>query len=253
MTALTDQLARLRPVLLASRSRRGQTGRYTDVSAPRPPLTGTGGVLHSSRQSDRPERAVVFIDYENAHRGALDAFPPTVTAQSRGHFNPRLLGELLVARRNNAGHPCELREVRIYRGQPAPRRQPAAAAANSRQAAGWERLGKVTVVRRPLRYPRNWPTEPAVEKGIDVRLAIDLIRLAYENAYDVAIVFSADTDLLPAIEAVIDFRGGYIEVAAWADSTRLRTPGRKLWCHWLGLMDFRRIVDPTTYTHQRAH
>jgi hypothetical protein len=33
------------------------------------------------------------------------------------------------------------------------------------------------------------------EKGIDVRIAIDLIRLAHRNRYDVAVVFSQDQDL----------------------------------------------------------
>ena len=33
------------------------------------------------------------------------------------------------------------------------------------------------------------------EKGIDVRIAIDLIRLAHQGRYDVAVVFSQDQDL----------------------------------------------------------
>jgi uncharacterized LabA/DUF88 family protein len=42
----------------------------------------------------------------------------------------------------------------------------------------------------------------AEEKGIDVKLASDLITLAYENAYDVGLIFSQDQDLIPAVEAV---------------------------------------------------
>jgi uncharacterized LabA/DUF88 family protein len=33
------------------------------------------------------------------------------------------------------------------------------------------------------------------EKGIDVRLALDVIRLAHKDAYDVAVIFSRDQDL----------------------------------------------------------
>ena len=33
------------------------------------------------------------------------------------------------------------------------------------------------------------------EKGIDVRLALDITRLAHQNAYDVALIFSQDQDL----------------------------------------------------------
>lgn len=40
------------------------------------------------------------------------------------------------------------------------------------------------------------------EKGVDVKLAIDLLIGAYENIYDSAILVSSDTDLIPAIKKV---------------------------------------------------
>lgn len=40
------------------------------------------------------------------------------------------------------------------------------------------------------------------EKGVDVKIAVDLLVGAYENIYDVAILVSSDTDLIPAIEKV---------------------------------------------------
>lgn len=40
------------------------------------------------------------------------------------------------------------------------------------------------------------------EKGVDVKIAVDLIVGAYENLYDVAILVSSDTDLIPAIKKV---------------------------------------------------
>lgn len=40
------------------------------------------------------------------------------------------------------------------------------------------------------------------EKGVDVNLAVDLLVGAYENLYDVAILVSSDTDLIPAIKKV---------------------------------------------------
>ena len=42
------------------------------------------------------------------------------------------------------------------------------------------------------------------EKGIDVRIAVDLIRLTYRNEFDVAVVFSQDQDLSEAIREVIE-------------------------------------------------
>jgi uncharacterized LabA/DUF88 family protein len=40
------------------------------------------------------------------------------------------------------------------------------------------------------------------EKGVDVKIAVDLLVGAYENIYDVAILVSSDTDLIPAIQKV---------------------------------------------------
>ena len=40
------------------------------------------------------------------------------------------------------------------------------------------------------------------EKGVDVRLAVEMIRLARANAYDRAYVLSSDTDLVAAVEEV---------------------------------------------------
>lgn len=40
------------------------------------------------------------------------------------------------------------------------------------------------------------------EKGVDVKIAVDLLVGAYENMYDTAILISSDTDLIPAIQKV---------------------------------------------------
>lgn len=40
------------------------------------------------------------------------------------------------------------------------------------------------------------------EKGVDVKIAVDLLVGAYENMYDTAILVSSDTDLIPAIQKI---------------------------------------------------
>ena len=40
------------------------------------------------------------------------------------------------------------------------------------------------------------------EKGVDVKLAVDLLVGAYDDLYDVAVIISSDTDLIPAIQKV---------------------------------------------------
>jgi hypothetical protein len=62
----------------------------------------------------------------------------------------------------------------------------------------------ITVFSRPLRYRNKTVKLPGgathtflhgEEKGIDVRIALDVIGKAVRNEYDVAIVFSQDQDL----------------------------------------------------------
>ncbi|MBI2766961.1 MAG: NYN domain-containing protein [Chloroflexi bacterium] len=44
------------------------------------------------------------------------------------------------------------------------------------------------------------------EKGVDTAIVTDMIRLAWESAYDVAVLVSSDSDLVPAVE-FLDLRG----------------------------------------------
>ena len=46
------------------------------------------------------------------------------------------------------------------------------------------------------------PDKTFHEKGIDVRIAVEMIRLARTDQYDVAVLISSDTDLVPAVEEV---------------------------------------------------
>ncbi len=47
---------------------------------------------------------------------------------------------------------------------------------------------------------------PTVEKGVDTHIATDMIRLAWEEAYDLAVLASLDGDLVPAVE-FLDLKG----------------------------------------------
>lgn len=54
------------------------------------------------------------------------------------------------------------------------------------------------------------------EKGVDVKLSIDLVVGAADNLYDTAIVVSSDTDLLPAIKYVVNGRKKKVEYVGFA-------------------------------------
>lgn len=55
-----------------------------------------------------------------------------------------------------------------------------------------------------------------VEKGIDVAIAVDSLCLAYENAYDVALLISGDGDYAELVEA-LKRKGKHVEFAMFKD------------------------------------
>jgi NYN domain len=59
-------------------------------------------------------------------------------------------------------------------------------------------LRRTGLIRRQLVY-RDWPNRPPIKKGIDVAVAIDLMRVVLRRQYDPLVLFSSDTDLLPAL------------------------------------------------------
>lgn len=50
------------------------------------------------------------------------------------------------------------------------------------------------------------PDKTYHEKGVDVRVAVEMIRFARLNKYDQAYLISSDTDLVPAVEEVQSFK-----------------------------------------------
>jgi len=67
---------------------------------------------------------------------------------------------------------------------------------------------------------------------------------------DVAVVASADTDLIPAIDEVTAHTPVLVEVAGWHNGKwgqRLNAPAPKVWCHWLTADDYQAVGDATDY------
>lgn len=195
-----------------------------------------------------PTRVVVFLDYQNAHGWARQLYCPYGTPLHRCLINPIRLAELIVERRANPG---VLTGIRVYRGRTDPERAPEATAASDAQTSAWLQDRRLVAIRRQLNY-RRWPDERPREKGIDVRLAVDFVRLAMEKRYDVGVLMSSDSDLAPAIETVYELRAAHVEVAAWTGAPRLRFPGepQRPWCHYLSENDFELVRDWTDYVNR---
>ena len=199
-----------------------------------------------------PLKLSLFIDAQNAYRGARTIFFDDSAPSVCGQFNPAKLGALIESRGGPDGVECSLSEVRLYTGRPEAVKDPKTYAAHMKQCAEWSRNG-VTIVHRVLRYPRSWPNERAQEKGIDTALAIDFVTLAVDGLYDIGVIVSTDTDLIPALEFVQSRFAGerHVAVAAWRGQhsrRRLSIPGANIWCHWLSRDDYDSVADYTNYS-----
>ena len=197
-------------------------------------------------------KLVLFVDVQNTYRGARESFFSTTTTSANGQFDPMKLGSLIESRGGPGGTACTLDEVRAYTGRPDPEKDPRTYTAHMKQCAQWEKSG-VSVIHRGLRYPRDWPNQRAQEKGIDTALAIDYVAMAVDGLYDIGVIVSTDTDLLPALEFVSRRFAGdrHVAVAAWRSpqsNRRLSIPGTNIWCNWLHRADYDSVSDPTDYT-----
>jgi hypothetical protein len=196
-------------------------------------------------------RVAVLIDYQNVYKGARTAFGMEWAPHTAGQFYPRRLGLKL---KGVGRHDRELVAVRVHRGLPSSRYDPKGYGASDRQVALWRQQERVTPIARPLNY--RDPAHPR-EKGIDVCIAVDYVMMAMCGEYDVGVLFSADTDLPQALEAVIGLRGPRAcEVAAWLPNggnaaNRLRVRGHTVWCHLLDETAYKHVGDDTDYTMRR--
>ena len=139
------------------------------------------------------KRAVAFIDGQNLYHAARESFGYTYP-----NFDVKALSQHICRSKE-----WELNQVRFYTGVP-----------DKSDDSFWNyfwhhklaMLGRqgVFTYSRSLRYRNKRVRLPdgtehtflvGEEKGIDVRIAIDVIRMAHHKDYEVALIFSQDQDL----------------------------------------------------------
>jgi uncharacterized LabA/DUF88 family protein len=158
-----------------------------------------------------PTWVVVLLDWQNIYNCAREAFGLESASSFEGNVYPLKLANHLAS---GVGPNRSLQELRIYRGRPDNAKSRKSYDAWQSQAAAWKgTCGDRLIPRyRDLRYRGN----EVVEKGIDVWLAIDLVKIAMEQDVDRVVVVSSDTDLVPALELAVELRGEeFVEVAGW--------------------------------------
>ncbi len=142
------------------------------------------------------KRAVAFVDGQNLFHAAREAFGCTFP----NYHASKLAGAVCKA------GGWELTQVRFYTGVPDPTHDPWWSHFWAAKGAAMGREGVVVFTRR-LRYRNRTVRLPGgrthtllagEEKGIDVRIALDIVRLARLGEYDVALIFSQDQDLSEA-------------------------------------------------------
>lgn len=161
-----------------------------------------------------------FVDGQNLFQHAKAAF---------GHYHPNYD---LIRLHNRV---CDLHGwtpnlVRFYTGIPESVRDPMWSGYWSNRILAMKRTG-INVTTRHLRYREKQAfnelgeIETIVvpqEKGIDVRLALDIVRLARTRQFDVAVIYSQDQDLNEVVEEVQEIaesQGRNIKIAcAFPDS-----------------------------------
>lgn len=199
-------------------------------------------------------RVVVFIDYQNVYEDFRRAFVSGALQSTDGQFHPSRLADLLVAKGPDF-EDWDLHGTRVYLGRPSPDRDGRGAAAHDRQTQAWRDAG-VIVRARALQY---LPAQRPRQKGVDVELAVDVVRMAVQREYEIGIIVSTDTDLVPAVETVDELRGDerwprLCTVSFTGMAKKLQVPDgsrRQPFVFRLRRDDYRAVHDSTVYVEPR--
>ncbi len=146
------------------------------------------------------KRAVAFYDGQNLYRHAKEAF---------GHHHPNYDPiKLFDAVCHASG--WQNQGVRFYTGTPAASKDPMWSGYWASRLLVMRRAG-ILVTNRSVRYRQEeielpdgstHIVETSQEKGIDLRIGLDVVRMARGDQLDVAVIFSQDQDLAEAANDV---------------------------------------------------
>jgi len=141
---------------------------------------------------------IVFFDGQNLYRSAKDAWGADYTRRLKPtdenykYTFPSYDVEKLATILTSKTFGRILSQIRFYTGVP-----------RVDQNSFWHNFwkGKFEYLEaQGVEVYKGKINEHQQEKGVDVKLAVDLIRLTYEQKYEVAIIVSQDRDFEPAIQ-----------------------------------------------------
>lgn len=197
------------------------------------------------------KRAVAFFDGQNLFHHAKTAF---------GHTHPNYDPvNLTAAIAYSRGWTTS--QVRFYTGVPDRAKDPRWHAYWSLRLAALRRRGVHVTSRRLHYHPETivlndgstTTIDVPREKGIDLRLGLDVVRMARTDELDVALIFSQDQDLAEVaaeIRAISQATGRWIKVAcAFPDSPTASSARGINDTDWIRIRraDYDACLDPRDY------
>lgn len=199
--------------------------------------------------------AHLVVDYQNIHLTGHGLWCPDAEARHLCLVHPlhyanqvlqqrNLVRRLVAEQADQPFDPATLASVHVFRGQPSNRHDRNGYRRSQAQQSEWTRDPRVKVVYRPLKY---YPDGTVKEKGVDVLVALELVKLAATAGSDVVILAAHDTDQEPALQLAFQLAGNRVETAGWMHSKRLRVPGEPTWHTQLDEGAFIRCRDAKDY------
>ncbi|RIH83880.1 NYN domain protein [Meiothermus luteus] len=130
-------------------------------------------------------RVAVFIDGSNLYKGLVTTLGPDYRLDFVAFVSALAAGRPLLRA--------------YYYNAPLPSDDPAAKAHQG--FLNYLRRAPYVTVRLGRLERRG---EAFVEKGVDIQIAVDMLKLAYANAYDVAVLVSGDSDFAEVFKVLQD-------------------------------------------------
>lgn len=209
------------------------------------------------RVEPQAKRAYVFFDGQNLFHSAKESF-----GYETANYDPQKLAAWVCSRKG-----WELERVYFCTGIHSEEVNPGLYRFWTRRLIVMRSRGIHTYSRtlsyrpRELRLPDGTTRAFRIgqEKGIDVHLAVDVLRFAYEGLYDVGIVFSQDQDLTEvanAVKALSLAHDRWIKLAsAFPKSPRTKNARGIDGTDWIPIdrPDYDQCLDPIDYFEPLSH
>lgn len=159
---------------------------------------------------------IVFFDGQHLYRSAKDAWRPLPAVGPSNYSWPSYDVEKLTNTLVSRDPQRVIKQIRFYTGVP-----------DFNADQFWHKFwtNKLRHLKsRGIETYKGRINVSGQEKGVDVRIAVDLVRLTYEQEYEVAMIISQDWDFGPAVRLAKEIakNQGRLRVSAYLERGNLK-------------------------------